>query len=169
MQVCKKEKAGRRRDTVESEAYLLFHPFRLDPVNERLWRGEQPLPLRPKPFAILRYLVAHADHLVTKADLLAAVWQHTQVAEGVLRGYIRDLRAVLGDDPVAPRFIETVERRGYRFIAPLTPNSQPVSSFKFQVHSLNRPYTSPASSLQPQASWGGRQSLHNCTAGWSKR
>ncbi len=127
---------------MESEVCLRFHPFRLDLTNERLWRGEQPVPLRPKPFAILRYLVAHADTLVPKADLLAAVWQHTHVAEGVLRGYIRDLRAVLGDDPAAPRFIETVERRGYRFIAPLTPNSQPVSSFKFQVHSSTQPLAS---------------------------
>ncbi len=149
---------------MESEACILFHPFRLDPVNERLWRGEQPLPLRPKPFAILRYLVAHADTLVTKAELLAAVWQHTHVAEGVLRGYIRDLRAVLGDDPAAPRFIETVERRGYRFIAPLTPNSQPVSSFKFQVSSSK---SKPAPSLQPLTpSIVGREAELEQLHGW---
>ena len=99
--------------------------------------GEQPLPLRPKPFAILRYLVAHADTLVTKADLRAAVWGKTQVAEGVLKGYLRDLRQVLGDDAAAPRFIETVARRGYRFIAPLTPNSRPVQSSTFKVPSAD--------------------------------
>jgi len=94
---------------VESTACLLFHPFRLDLTNERLWRGEQLVPLRPKPFALLRYLVEHADHLVTKADLRAAVWGQTQAAEGVLKGYIRDLRRVLGEDPAAPRFIETAD------------------------------------------------------------
>src|SRR5712692_6466823 len=124
---------------MESEQLIFFHPFRLDLPNERLWRGEQQLPLRPKPFAILRDLVEHADTLVTKADLQAAVWGKTQVAEGVLKGYLRDLRRVLGDDAAAPRFIETVTRRGYRFIAPLAPSPLPVSSFKFQVSSSTHP------------------------------
>src|SRR5262249_15757099 len=57
--------------------------------------------------------------LVTKEELLQAVWPETYVSEGLLSTYIRDLRAALGDDPEAPRFIETVVRRGYRFIAPL--------------------------------------------------
>ena len=63
------------------------------------------------------YLVEHPDRLVTKEELLQAVWPNTYVSEGLLSTYIRDLRAVLGDDPAAPRFIETVVRRGYRFIA----------------------------------------------------
>src|SRR3954462_3944239 len=104
---------------MEAERLIVFHPFRLDLRNEQLWLGEQQLPLRPKPFAILRSLVEHADTLVTKAELRAAVWGNTQVTEGVLKGYLRDLRQALGDDAAAPRFIETVARRGYRFIAPL--------------------------------------------------
>lgn len=150
-----------------AEACLLFHPFRLDPANEQLWRGEQPLPLRPKPFAILRYLVEHADHLVTKADLLAAVWQNTHVAEGVLRGYIRDLRAALGDNPVAPRFIETVDRRGYRFIAPLT-TAQSIQGSTFNIQGSPTPPLSAPRSLLP-VWWGGRRSLRSCAAGWSRR
>src|SRR5215831_9767557 len=105
---------------MEGERVIVFHPFRLDCINEQLWRGEQRIPLRPKPFAILHYLAEHADTLVTKAALRAAVWGTTKVTEGVLKGYLRDLRQVLGDDAAAPRFIETVARRGYRFIAPLT-------------------------------------------------
>ncbi|HEV8717306.1 MAG TPA: winged helix-turn-helix domain-containing protein [Candidatus Binatia bacterium] len=96
--------------------HLYFPPFHLDLANEQLWRGKQPLPLRPKPFALLRYLVEHAGQLVTQEELRKAVWPKTYVSEGLLSTYIRDLRTVLGDDPAAPRFIETVVRRGYRFI-----------------------------------------------------
>lgn len=105
---------------------LLFPPFRLDPANERLWRGEQPVPLRPKALAVLRYLAERAQRLVTQEELLQAVWQRSFVSEGLLRGYIRELREVLGDDAKVPRFIETANRRGYRFIAPVTSSHPPL-------------------------------------------
>jgi len=98
---------------------LVFPPFWLDLVNEQLWHGEEVISVRPKPFAVLRYLVEHAGRLVSKEELRKAVWQHAFISEGVLKGYIRDLREVLGDEAGAPRFIETVARRGYRFVAPV--------------------------------------------------
>lgn len=100
--------------------HIVFPPFRLDPVNEQLWRENQLVPLPPKTFAVLRYLVEQSGRLVTKEELLKAVWSDTRVSEGVLKGYIRDLRDALGDDSHQPRFIETVPRRGNKFIAPLT-------------------------------------------------
>jgi DNA-binding winged helix-turn-helix (wHTH) protein len=112
---------------MESAPHFLFPPFHLDPVNERLWHNSRLLPLRPKAFAVLWYLVEHPQRLVTRAELLRAVWPGTYVSEGLLRGYIRDLRRALGDDAEGPRFIETVARRGYRFIAPVTP-APPVRS-----------------------------------------
>ncbi|MBI3303507.1 MAG: AAA family ATPase, partial [Deltaproteobacteria bacterium] len=102
---------------MKAEPHIHFPPFHLDLATEQLWREEQPLPLRPKPFAILRYLAEHPGRLVTKEELLKAVWPDTYVGEGLLNTYIRDLRRVLGDEPAAPRFIATVVRRGYRFIA----------------------------------------------------
>lgn len=48
------------------ERQIVFHPFRLDRVNERLWRGSELIPLRPKSFAVLRYLVEHRGQLVSK-------------------------------------------------------------------------------------------------------
>ncbi|HKA54534.1 MAG TPA: winged helix-turn-helix domain-containing protein, partial [Candidatus Binatia bacterium] len=102
-------------------APLHFPPFRLDLANAQLWRGSEPVFLRPKPFALLRYLVENPGRLVTKEELLKAVWPETYVSAGLLHTYVRDLRDVLGDDPATPRFIETVVRRGYRFIAPLAP------------------------------------------------
>src|SRR5215510_10681682 len=98
------------------EPVLHFGSFSLDLVNERLWRGAELVPLRPKPFLLLRYLVEQAGRVVAKEELLKAVWPDTTVSTGVLKAYIHDLRAVLGDDPHVPQFIETVGRRGYRFI-----------------------------------------------------
>jgi DNA-binding winged helix-turn-helix (wHTH) protein len=97
-----------------------FAPFRLDLAGERLWRETQPIELRPKAFATLRYLVEHAGRLVTKEELLDAVWPNTAVVDAVLKVRICELRDALGDDAKAPRFIETIHRRGYRFIASLT-------------------------------------------------
>ena len=121
---------------------LTFAPFRLDPLNARLWREEELVPLRPKPFAVLRYLVENPGRLVTKEEMNKAVWSGTYVGESSLKGYIRALRDVLADDPETPRFIETVARRGYRFIAPVTA-TPPVSSFKFQVSS-SLPFPTPS-------------------------
>jgi len=98
-----------------------FPPFRLDLVAGRLVRGDEPIALRPKTFATLRHLAERPGALVTKDELLAAVWPDATVTEDMPRFSIRELRRALGDDPAAPRFIETVHGRGYRFIggAPL--------------------------------------------------
>jgi DNA-binding winged helix-turn-helix (wHTH) protein len=99
---------------------LVFGPFRLDLRDERLWRGPAALPLRPKPWAVLRCLVTQAGQLVTKDALLEAVWPDTAVSDAALTAAIRDLRRVLGDLSRTPQFIETVHGRGYRFIAPVS-------------------------------------------------
>jgi DNA-binding winged helix-turn-helix (wHTH) protein len=72
--------------------------------------------LRPKAFAVLRYLVQRPNRLVTKAELLHAVWPDTHLGEVVLKVCVRELRAALGDRARAPRFIETVHARGHRFV-----------------------------------------------------
>jgi predicted ATPase/DNA-binding winged helix-turn-helix (wHTH) protein len=84
-----------------------------------LWQGSQQLPVRPKPFAVLAYLAVHAGRLVPRAELVKAVWPDTHVSAAVLRGYIRDLRIALGDDPETPRFVQTLAHRGYRFVGPI--------------------------------------------------
>jgi DNA-binding winged helix-turn-helix (wHTH) protein len=104
---------------MQPDTCLEFAPFRLDLANHELWRGEERLPLRPKPFAVLAYLATHPRRLVPREELANAVWPDTHVGDGLLRGYVRDLRTVLGDDADAPRFIETVARLGYRFVAPV--------------------------------------------------
>ncbi|NOT52961.1 MAG: transcriptional regulator, partial [Deltaproteobacteria bacterium] len=97
-----------------------FADFVLDGDNASLHQGTTQHRLRPKAFAMLRYLVERPGQLVTKKELLQALWPGIVVADATLTGCIRDLRAVLGDSVKQPRFIETVPTRGYRFIAPLT-------------------------------------------------
>src|SRR6266542_6600357 len=101
-----------------------FPPFRLDTVNQCLWRGdglaEERILLAPKAFAVLRYLVEHPGRLVSHDELLGALWPKTYVQPEVLKSHITAIRAVLGDDARKPLFIETLSRRGYRFIAPVT-------------------------------------------------
>ena len=95
---------------------VTFGGFRLDATNEQLWQGMQAIPLRPKAFAVLAHLVDHAGQLVTKQQLLEAVWPGTFVSDAVLKDSIRQVRDALGDDADSPRYIETAHRRGYRFI-----------------------------------------------------
>jgi DNA-binding winged helix-turn-helix (wHTH) protein len=97
-----------------------FDAYRLEVNNAQLWCGAQALRLTAKAFHVLRYLVEHAGQLVTKEALFEAIWPETVVSEGVLTNCIGELRKVLGDAAQAPRFIATVHRRGYRFIAPVT-------------------------------------------------
>lgn len=88
----------------------------LDLQDERLWRGGQVIPLSPKAFAMLRYFVTHPERLLTKEMLLDSVWPGLYVTESQVKQVVQQLRRALGDNPRTPRFIETVHRRGYRFI-----------------------------------------------------
>lgn len=96
---------------------LRFDQFELDEADARLTRAGEPVPLAPKPFAVLCALARTPRTLVTKNALLDSVWGHRFVTESVLKSAISELRAALHDDPKQPRFIETVSKRGYRFIA----------------------------------------------------
>jgi TolB-like protein/DNA-binding winged helix-turn-helix (wHTH) protein/Flp pilus assembly protein TadD len=94
-----------------------FLSFRLDTENLCLSRGEERVAITPKAFDVLRYLVENAGRLVTPDELLQALWPETYVNPEVLRKYILEIRKALQDRPDQPTFIETVTKRGYRFIA----------------------------------------------------
>src|SRR5262245_5174776 len=121
------------------ESMLLFADLQIDLANEQVWRGKQALKLTPTAFALLRYLVEHAGRLVTKDELLQAVWPETAVTEGVLTTHVRQIRQALEDNPKAPQFIETVHRRGYRFLPAVT--TQPVPSSDTQPSGLSTRYS----------------------------
>lgn len=100
-------------------AIFVFAPFRLDLRAGQLLRGTQSIALRPKTFAVLRHMVQLAGALVTKEELLDAVWGDVAVSENTLTQSIGELRRALQDDTTPPRFVETVHRRGFRFVAPI--------------------------------------------------
>jgi DNA-binding winged helix-turn-helix (wHTH) protein/Tol biopolymer transport system component len=83
-------------------------------------RAGELVPLEPKSFDVLRHLVENRDRLVTKEELLETVWKDTFVTPNVLTRAVAQLRKGLGDDAFEARYIETVAKRGYRFIAPVT-------------------------------------------------
>jgi predicted ATPase/DNA-binding winged helix-turn-helix (wHTH) protein len=98
------------------EQQITFGPFRVDLTQGRLWRGDQAIPLRPRSLALLDYLAAHPGRLVTKAEVREHVWGGTHVTDTVLRVSVREIRVALGDTAGAPRYLETVDRQGYRFL-----------------------------------------------------
>ena len=85
------------------------------------------VPLTRKACEVLQCLVGKPGQLVTKAALFEAVWPETVVSDNVLTNCIAELRQVLGDDAKRPRFIATIHRQGYRFLAPLSPPAPPQS------------------------------------------
>lgn len=96
--------------------WLEFPPFRLDTVEEQLWRDAQPVALRAKNYAVLRHLVESAGCLVSTEELFKAIWPSAVVTPGTLNTTIREVRRALGDDTRHPRYIATVHRRGFRFV-----------------------------------------------------
>jgi DNA-binding winged helix-turn-helix (wHTH) protein len=96
---------------------MRFDRFELDEANARLLRDGTAIALAPTPFAVLCALVRQPGFLRTTNALLDDVWGHRFVTDSVLRTAISELRTALDDDARKPRFIETVSRRGYRFIA----------------------------------------------------
>ena len=103
---------------MDADRLLSFEGYSLDLANEQLLHDGDVVPLTPKAFGVLRRLAEDAGQLVKKDDLLRSVWRDTHVSDGVLRVIILEIRRALDDDSEQPRFIETVPRRGYRFIAP---------------------------------------------------
>lgn len=116
-------------------ARLAFGDCVLDLAAERLSRGGAAVPLQPRYFAVLVHLVGSGGRLVGKDELLDAVWGHRSVSDSVLKVAINAVRAALGDNPKTPRHVETVARRGYRFISVVRPAdvAAPVDSPSFLV------------------------------------
>src|SRR6185369_3450907 len=97
-----------------------FGPYRLNLVQRVLTRAGEIVSLTPKATDILALLVMNAGRVVEKDDLLKEVWAHTFVEDANLTQNIFTLRRALGDDRAEPKYIETVAKRGYRFIANVT-------------------------------------------------
>lgn len=102
--------------------------LRVDTAAYRAALDGRPLALEPKAFDVLVFLLSHAGQLVTKQQILDAVWQGTAVSDNALTRVVAQLRKALGDDARESRFLETVPTRGYRWIAPVAQTQQRVST-----------------------------------------
>ena len=103
---------------------IRFGPFRLAPDDYSLTRvladgSVTEVPLRPKAFDLLRYMVENAGRLIPPEEFFDRLWPNIHVQADGLKGHMLHVRTALGDDPSRPTFIETIRGRGYRFIAPV--------------------------------------------------
>jgi predicted ATPase len=103
-----------------SDSQFAFPPFTLDIASQSLLRGGEKVFLRSKSFTVLSYLVEHPHRPVTRDELMEEVWPKAKVVEAALRVSIQEIRKALGDDPAKPKFVETLGKNGYRFIAPIS-------------------------------------------------
>ncbi|MGI8787372.1 MAG: winged helix-turn-helix domain-containing protein [Pyrinomonadaceae bacterium] len=101
----------------ETKHFYEFEAFRLDPQEKILTTGGEAIALAPKVFDTLEVFICNAGRLIEKEELMQRIWQDRFVEEGNLAFNVKELRKALGDSASEPRFIETVPRRGYRFIA----------------------------------------------------
>lgn len=105
--------------TASPNSFYEFGPFRLDPALPLLLRDGEPVQLPPKALETLVVLVERAGRVVRRQELIEAVWPDTVVEENNLSVNVSALRKALGDGEEGEKYIETVPRRGYRFIAPV--------------------------------------------------
>jgi TolB-like protein/DNA-binding winged helix-turn-helix (wHTH) protein/Tfp pilus assembly protein PilF len=112
---------GKDKESSVADGYIYrFGQFALDSRKRTLSRADSPVSLTPKAFDVLLFLVQNPNRLVTKEELLQAVWGDTFVEEGNLTQYISHLRKALGDNPEDTRLIVTIARKGYQFTADVT-------------------------------------------------
>ncbi|MGH9904847.1 MAG: winged helix-turn-helix domain-containing protein, partial [Pyrinomonadaceae bacterium] len=120
----------------DGNSFYHFGPYHLNERECVLYRNGHPVALRPKAFDILLVLVRNCGHLVEKEELMRQVWPDTIVEEANLTQNIFTLRKLLGEGEEG-RYIETVSRRGYRFVAPVREVSSAALAIPFQAD-INR-------------------------------
>jgi predicted ATPase/DNA-binding winged helix-turn-helix (wHTH) protein len=103
-----------------------FGEFRLDLANQRLWHLDKLLPLTPKSFAVLTYLSERSQRLVTKAELFRELWPGINVSDAALTVCIHEIRRALNDNFRVPCVIETMHKRGYRFLPDVVSRPEPI-------------------------------------------
>ena len=98
---------------------ICFGPYLLEIANARLLRDGEAVSLTPKALDVLHHLATRPGRLVTKDELLSALWADVIVSDASIKVCIREIRRAIGDGVKSPTYIQTVYRRGYRFIAPV--------------------------------------------------
>jgi DNA-binding winged helix-turn-helix (wHTH) protein/Tol biopolymer transport system component len=130
---------------------VLFGPFRFDLSDKTLTRDGEEIRLPPRALLILAYLLERPNRVVGKQDLIDAVWKDAFVGESSLTEAMGVLRQALGDSASDPGYIQTVHRRGYRFVAPLRVEAQAASTLAPAVSNETQMANTAPSRAQPKA------------------
>ena len=130
---------------------VTFGLFELDPATGALTREGRPIRLQPQPARVLAILVGRAGEIVSREDLRAQIWNdgtHVDFERG-LNFCIAQIRNALGDSADSPRFVETIPKRGYRFIAPVRADAGvPASPEPAALDPFDRPQARPFDGAQ---------------------
>src|SRR5687768_3816968 len=114
--------------TARKSSIFLFDDVRVENATFQAFKAGQLIQLEPKALKLLLFLIENRDRLIEKEEILNTIWSGTFVTDNALTREIGKLRKSLGDDPKAPKYIQTVHTRGYRFIAELKEaNGQAIS------------------------------------------
>ena len=114
-----------------------FGDHRLDVDRRELWRGAEQIAVEPQVFDLLVYLVRNRDRVVSKDDLLAAVWGRGIVSESTLTSRISAVRKAVGDSGEAQRLIRTMPRKGLRFVGVVQEGQKPAARFDARPMAAN--------------------------------
>ena len=102
-----------------------FDDLVVDCQNFRVQKQGVDQPLAPRAFDVLRYLIEQRGRVIEKQELFENIWQDVIVTDDALTRAVKEIRRALGDDATAPRYVETIPKRGYRFMAGVAPHGQP--------------------------------------------
>jgi DNA-binding winged helix-turn-helix (wHTH) protein len=133
----------------EAPSELTLDEWRVQPSLNRLTRGDVTVRIEPKLMDVLLFLARHAGQVVSKDAIADAVWPNLFISESVITRAIAGLRRALDDDPRAPRFIETIAKRGYRLLTP----AAAVSSGSVSLDSPPAPVVAVSSASYAVGQW----------------
>src|SRR5262245_56808046 len=139
-----------------------FGVYTLDTQQYELYRTDERLPLRPKAFQVLVYLLAHRERVVSKEELLEHVWPEAHVGDAALSSCLKAIRRVLEDDGQQQRMIRTVRRHGYRFIAPVAVVDRPAGPSARHILPDASPPTTFSHTMSPVGREAELTHLHRC-------
>jgi len=116
-----------------------FDPYSLDTKSFELKKGSDAVAVEPQVFNVLAFLIKNRDRIVTKDELIEAVWDGRAISDGALNSRINSARRVVGDDGDTQSIIKTIPRRGFRFVAAINEDAEPTAQANFRTPSTDKP------------------------------
>ena len=125
----------------------LFEDFILDTDRRELRRGADVVPTTPQVFDLLDYLIRHRERVVSKDDLISAIWNGRIVSDAALTTRLNAARAAIGDDGDKQRLIKTLPRKGFRFVGAVKEEQRHITSSEQSGDTAHRPFSPPRLSI----------------------